>query len=121
VETGATEGREKTVMERHHPAFFEHARVVIEPVLDRLGFSLAEEHYHQRSFGSAIAVYTRRGGELRLIWDGREGTLSVDYDSRVLLEKRIDWLGPSIKTAEELSTMAHELVAKFGGHSLSKE
>jgi len=104
-------------MERHHPAFFEHARTVLEPVLDRLGFSLAEEHYHQGSFGSAFAVYTRRGGELRLIWDGRDEILFADYDSRSLIDKRIDWLGPSIKTPEDLPALSDELVTKFGGRN----
>jgi hypothetical protein len=108
------------VLKATRPELFEHARTVIEPVLERLGFSLAEEHYHHRSFGSAFAVYTRTDGELRLIWDAREETLSADYDSRTLIERRTDWLGPSIKTREQLPSMADALVARFGSRGSAK-
>jgi hypothetical protein len=66
-------------LQDHRPAFFERARDAIEPVLAELGFSVAEEHYQQRSFGSAYCVYQGRRFELRVLWDGREGALRADY------------------------------------------
>jgi hypothetical protein len=68
-------------MERHGPERFEQARLVIEPILEELGFHLAEEHYYQRAFGSAYTVYGRRNSEVRLAWDGRDDTFIVECRS----------------------------------------
>ena len=69
-------------------------------------------------FWRAFAVYTRGGGELRLIWDGREGALSADYDAGSLIEKRIDWLGPSLRTLEGIPQLIDELKARFGSANM---
>jgi hypothetical protein len=103
-------------MDRRHDPLFEQARAVIEPVLAELGFSLAEEHYHQRSFGSSIAVYTRGSGALRLIWDGKEETLEADYDSREWLQKRIERLGVTVRTADEIPSLTEVLQTRFRSH-----
>jgi hypothetical protein len=100
-------------MERYHHPLFEQARTVIEPVLAKLGFKLAEEHYHQRSFGSSLAIYTRGGGELSLVWDGREEVLELGYDSRELIEKRRQPLGPEMRTAEDIPKLGEAIKARF--------
>ena len=57
------------------PEFFELMRRQLEPTLRSLGFQLAVERYDRAAFGSACAEYRRRGAELRLVWDGKEGAL----------------------------------------------
>src|SRR5215216_6236495 len=99
-------------MEHHHPEFFEHARTLIEPALAKRGFALAEEHYHQRSFGSAIAVYWRRGGELRLIWDGKEEALTANYQTEA--EDATRWLAPPVRTSAEIQQLVDAIVATLG-------
>jgi hypothetical protein len=98
-------------MERYHPPVFEHARLLIEPVLAELGFSLAEEHYHQRNFGSAYAVYFHRGGELRLIWAGKEETLLAGHSNTS--QKNFDWRSPSIRSSGEIPQLIEAIQNQF--------
>ncbi|MGV3720168.1 MAG: hypothetical protein ACO1SX_04585 [Actinomycetota bacterium] len=66
-------------MRDHWPEPFQNAQQALSPVLTTFGLTLYEEHYHARAFGGAVAVYGRRGLALRLIWDGKERALSIDY------------------------------------------
>ena len=92
---------------------FEQARAVIEPVLEQFGFALAQERYDQGSFGSAMAVYERRGSELRLIWDGREGALFSEHRSGAEQDKRVDWEGPAVTTVEGIDGLTNALKTRF--------
>jgi hypothetical protein len=60
------------------PASLLRAMAELEPLLATLGYALAQEHYDHAGAGSAFVVYARRGGRLRLSWDGRDGTLRAE-------------------------------------------
>ncbi len=57
------------------PAFFLKVQAELEPVLERVGYTLAVEHYDHVAHGGAYAEYHRRGGRLRLIWSGKDAAL----------------------------------------------
>ena len=49
-----------------------------EPEITAVGYELAVERYDHASFGSAYFEYRRRGGALRLVWDGKDAFLRAD-------------------------------------------
>ena len=51
----------------------------LEPLLGDHGFSLVHEEYHPRAFGNGYSKYNRPGGELRVIFDGKEAQVILDY------------------------------------------
>lgn len=59
--------------------FFRGAKAAFDELLAGFGFDLAVERYDYESFGSAYAEYSRRGLRLRLVWDGKEGGLLVEF------------------------------------------
>ncbi len=63
-------------------ASFEDIRDRLEAILAPVKFRLGAEVYDYASFGSMYAVWSRRGEDIRLLWDGKEGYL--------LLEARTD-------------------------------
>jgi len=63
---------------RDFPPAYVSARPQIEPVLSSRGFRLTSEHFEPESFGSAYAEYRKDDFWLRLIWDGKDGWLSID-------------------------------------------
>ena len=97
-------------MKRGHPEAFEQARAVIESVLEELGFSLVEEHYRQRSFGSAHSVYWRRGTEVRLIWDGKDATLDADYTEGGTRRPLVE-----VTDGDKIQAIVSAVRAKFAG------
>jgi hypothetical protein len=60
---------------------FEPALSRLTPLLDSLGFALASECHDYAAFGSAHAVFVRRGTQLRLVWDGKEQALHAEWTS----------------------------------------
>jgi hypothetical protein len=65
--------------------FYRTARTRFDHLLvDEYKFKLAYEQYDYESFGNARVEYSRRGIRLRLIWDGREGILTLQYQRRAL-------------------------------------
>src|SRR4051794_537493 len=53
------------------PPFLLRAMKELEPMLRELGYALAIEHYDHSGAGSAFALYARKGGRMRLVWDGK--------------------------------------------------
>jgi hypothetical protein len=51
----------------------------LEPLLGDHGFSLVHEEYHPRAFGNGYSKYQCPGGELRVIFDGKESQVILDY------------------------------------------
>lgn len=59
-------------MDRLLPTAYQQARERLEAELGAAGYRLAAETFLPDAFGSADAEYVRRGGRLRLIWDGKD-------------------------------------------------
>lgn len=59
-------------MDRQVDPVVDHARAVLEPLLERLGFTIATEHYGPEAFGSVHTEYRRRTHRLVLVWDGKD-------------------------------------------------
>jgi hypothetical protein len=71
------------MMER---AAFEQARDQLDAILAPRKFRLAQEVYNHASFGSKLAVWSRRGGSMRLVWDGREDMLLLEVQADEIWE-----------------------------------
>ena len=52
------------------------------PRLIALNFQLVKEEYHHKSFGSSYSVYTNNGLEIRIIWDGKDYGVRIDYKNQ---------------------------------------
>ena len=61
-------------------AAFECLRDRLDDILAAVAFRLAEEVYRPASFGSMHAVWSRRGENVRLVWDGKERVLVLETD-----------------------------------------
>jgi hypothetical protein len=83
---------------------FQVALEQLEPIFERFGFKLASECHHPESFGSAHAEYRRRGLRLRLVWDGKDRWLWVQYARSAgdSMPREQDYLG--LETAADAAT-----------------
>jgi hypothetical protein len=84
------------MFDRDLPLEFTTALARLESKLAELGFELTSESYRPDAFDSASTEYRqgRKGRRLRLVWDGKDGTLWLDA-SRAGTTKpsAADWAG----------------------------
>ncbi len=107
------------------------AREVLEPILERLGFSLAAEYIGPEAFGSAHSEYKSRSHRVELAWDGKDHWLWIkvaqvvvngrmvplQYQDlgRVLgwAPSRIHWIEPGPVAEERIQQLASGLTTFF--------
>jgi hypothetical protein len=78
----------------------------LEPLLGDHGFSLVHEEYHPRAFSNGYSKYRHDRGELRVIYDGKEAQVILDY---VLLNEARQPIQDSYQIIQQENTVRGQI------------
>jgi hypothetical protein len=74
-------------------AFFEEFATLVQTTSAAHGFTPAEEAVAVGRFGSRLAAFRRGPETLRLVWDGREHWLALEYKPVPEYSPALEWTG----------------------------